>query len=248
MLDDLVLQQSGKFVLCLARVGTVLGFSLFQLFPAMPPASKAAFAVSIALLLSHSLTIDQPLSFATLLPEFVLGLSLGWISTLLADWAAMAAQFISLQAGFSYASAIDPSSQADSGLLPAMAKGAALLLFFALGFDQHLMVALVKSDQSFPVGAFADTPLSPRITAVLAEVFSLAVRLALPTIMLLVLVDLALAILGQIHQQLQLPNLTFPLKLMIWPLAVLFSLPAFPKLAEAAQARYFSFVELLLSR
>jgi flagellar biosynthetic protein FliR len=46
------------------------------------------------------------------------------------------------------------------------------------------------------------------------NVFTFGVRLALPVVALLVMVDVALALLGRINQQLQLLSLAFPAKML----------------------------------
>ena len=47
-----------------------------------------------------------------------------------------------------------------------------------------------------------------------AEIFSLGMRLALPVVALLTLVDLALALVGRLNAQLQLVLLAFPVKML----------------------------------
>ncbi len=66
--------------------------------------------------------------------------------------------------------------------------------------------------------------------------FSTGLRLAMPVIVLLMLVDIALALLGRIHEQLQLLTLAFPVKMLatLAFLAVIavFFLPVFRSAAE----------------
>ena len=52
---------------------------------------------------------------------------------------AMAAQVLGLQAGYAFASTIDPNTQADSGVLVVFAQLMAGLLFFALGLDREVL-------------------------------------------------------------------------------------------------------------
>ena len=64
--------------------------------------------------------------------------------------------------------------------------------------------------------------------------FSIGLRVALPIVALLILIDFALALLGRVQQQLQLLSLAFPAK-MAAALALLAALaPVIPKMFSAA--------------
>jgi flagellar biosynthetic protein FliR len=141
---------------------------------------------------------------------------------------ALAAQILGLQAGYAYASTIDPNTEADSGILLVLAQLVAGMLFFALGLDRELLRLFAQSLDKVPVGAyvFGRSTAEPLIRLG-ASLFAVGVRLALPVVALLVMVDVALALLGRVNQQLQLLHLAFPAKmltaLMVWSwVAVLF--------------------------
>ena len=67
----------------------------------------------------------------------------------------MAAQMIGLQAGYSFASTVDPTTQADTTTLQLMAQLFAGSLFFAFGFDRQVIRILAKSFESIPSGTYA---------------------------------------------------------------------------------------------
>jgi flagellar biosynthesis protein FliR len=248
MLDKVLLDQANDFLVTFARVGIVLGFGLFQVFPGLPASAKAAFAAAIAFLLSQSVSGLPSLTFSLLLSELTLGLTLGWLSTLIVDWTATAAQLISLQAGFSYATALDPTSQTDSGLLPSLAKGSTMLLLLASDFDHQLLLTLLGTYKTIPAGLLADWSATGELFRLLSNLFHLSIRLALPLVVILVLADIALALLGRLHQQMQLQSVAFPLKLVLWPLAILICLPVYPKLVDVAQGQYFQTLRSLVQR
>jgi len=70
-----------------------------------------------------------------------------------------------------------------------------------------------------------------------SAVFSAALRLALPVVALLLLVDLTFALFGRLHAQLQLLSLAFPAKMLatLGMLALLSQ--AFPRAYEALATR-----------
>ena len=68
----------------------------------------------------------------------------------------MGAQIISLQAGYSFATTIDPTSGADSGVLLTIAQIAAGLLFFATGLDRQILLIFAQSLTTHPPGHLHD--------------------------------------------------------------------------------------------
>ena len=106
---------------------------------------------------------------------------------------------------------VDPSTQADSGILVVFAQLTAGLLFFALGLDREVIRAFARSLDAFPAGSFALAPAgAEQILRLASGMFSVGLRLAMPAMALLLLVDLALALLGRLNAQLQLLMLAFP--------------------------------------
>ncbi|MDX2151330.1 MAG: flagellar biosynthetic protein FliR [Bryobacteraceae bacterium] len=147
--------------------------------------------------------------------EALFGLALGVAVSILTEFVLLAMQVLGLQAGYSYASTIDPSSQADAGILQVIGQLAASLLFFAAGFDRQVIRTLALSFEAQPAGAIAIHPdWGSRLIHLAADIFTLGVRLAMPVVALLLLVDVALALLGRINAQLQLLSLAFPAKML----------------------------------
>ena len=121
-----------------------------------------------------------------------------------------------LQAGYAYASTVDPSTQADSGILVVFSQLAAGLLFFALGLDREVLRVFARSLETCPPGTFTLTrPAAEQILSLGATMFSTGLRLALPMVALLIMVDISLALLGRVNSQLQLLTVAFPIKMMV---------------------------------
>jgi flagellar biosynthesis protein FliR len=127
----------------------------------------------------------------------------------------VAAQVAGLQAGFGYASTIDPASEADSSLLLVIAELFAGLLFFAAGFDRQVLAILAGTLKTVPPGQIAQFHGAPEAVVRLGgELFGYGLRLAFPITAFLVLVDLTLGFLGRVNAQLQLLTLASPVKIM----------------------------------
>jgi flagellar biosynthetic protein FliR len=163
------------------------------------------------------------------------GLTVGLAIAFLTETFQMAAQFAGFQAGYGFASTIDPNSQADSSVLQVMSSIFSGVLFFATGLDHQLIRLLAASFQKFPAGQWSPTAASlDGIVRLGGLMFSTGLRLALPVVALLILIDFALALVGRVQQQLQLLSLAFPVK-MAAALALLAALaPVVPKLFGTA--------------
>jgi len=150
------------------------------------------------------------------LSEVVLGLVLGLLMGAITESALVGAQVISLQAGFSYASAVDPTSPADSGVLLGAAQMAAALCFFALGLHREVIRIFIESLRTLPPGTFLSQNETVEVVLrVFTSIFTTALRLALPLLTLLLMVDLALALLGRMNMSIQLFTLSFPVKIFL---------------------------------
>jgi flagellar biosynthetic protein FliR len=88
------------------------------------------------------------------------------------------------------------------------------LLFFALGLDREILRLFAQSLDKVPAGTYVLGPAAAQAVIRLgASLFAVGVRLALPVVALLVMVDVALALLGRLNQHLQLLHLAFPAKM-----------------------------------
>jgi flagellar biosynthetic protein FliR len=209
------------FVLVLARVSGAFIFVPLPGLNAGPAMARAALALSFTLALFPlwpHVDLAEPYIgglMVALVAELALGLTIGVAVSVLNESFLMAGQVVGLQAGYGYASMVDPATQADSGILVVFAQLTAGLLFFALGLDRQVIRAFARSLEAFPAGSFALAPAgTEQILRLASGMFSVGLRLAMPAVALLLLVDLALALLGRLNAQLQLLTLAFPIKMM----------------------------------
>src|SRR5216684_5674726 len=243
------------FLLVLARVSGVIAFVPIPGLSAGPEVSR----VVLALALTISLLPVWPapnLNGALLgrligwiLAEVAFGLTIGVAIAFLLEGLQMAAQIIGLQAGYSFASTIDPSTQADTTTLQLMAQLLAVSLFFAFGLDRQVIRILARGFQSIPPGSYSlHRPAAEVVARLGSGVFSTGLRLALPVLALMILLDIAFAVLGRVQAQLQLLSLAFAAKMLV-ALAFLASvLSLYPAVFKQAAAATFSVLVGLLNR
>lgn len=208
--------------LALARVG---GIAVFLPWPGAkhtPPLAKAVFVFLITLLLApvwprfETQAGLEAAWCAALAGELLLGAAAGLVTAWIAETYGIAGQMLGLEAGFSYASSIDPASQADSTVLPALAQLGANLMFFALGLDRVLLRLLGESLTRCPPGAcHPGASVLEAVASFGQHAFAAGARLALPVVALMLLADILLALVSRYSPQFQLAQAAFPAKILL---------------------------------
>ena len=150
-----------------------------------------------------------------LLIEAALGISVGLVIALSTEVLLVAFQALGLQAGYTFASTVDPETQADSSVLLVLGQLVSGLMFFTLGLHREVLLVFARSIEINPPGAVTiPHAVIDDLIPLSAGVFSTGLRLALPVITFLMMVDLSLALMGRVNQQLQLIFLAFPAKML----------------------------------
>lgn len=223
-----------SFLLVLARIAGALIFVPLPGIRNVPEAARIVLilAVTISLFpvwphLAHDPAI---LEFAGWIAvEAGFGLCIGLLVGFLADAAMMFGHLCGVHAGFSFVSTIDPDTQADSPVLSTIAQTVAGLLFVTLGFHRIVIRIFAHSLETLPPGQFL---LNPRWSQVVihaaASVFVIGLRLALPVISLLIMVDVTLSLLGRIQANLQILTFSTPLKMLAALAVISIVLTVFP--------------------
>ena len=115
----------------------------------MPPRSRSPLALPSRLYSRWPVVNPAPASMVQLtgwmLAEAGIGLATGLAVAFIIEVVVMAAQAISTQAGFAYASTVDPNTEADATVLILIAQFIAGMLFFAMGLDRQLLSILSRS-------------------------------------------------------------------------------------------------------
>jgi flagellar biosynthesis protein FliR len=241
------------FLLVLARISGVFVFLPLPGLQAGPSAAKITLAVVLTFGMYSRWPVYQrvPESMLQLagwmIAEAAIGVATGLAVAFLIEAVTFAAQAISTQAGFAYASTIDPNTEADSTVLIMLAQLTAALLFFAMGFDRVLLNVLSRSLETHPPGAFVASRESVEALVRLgSSIFTTGLHLALPLMTLLFLIDLSIGLLGHLNSQLQLIALAFPAKMLAALAALSFLILLIPKLYQQLGAAVFTALGRLL--
>jgi len=225
------------FVLVLARVTGALVFVPLPAIRTAPETARVALAGAVTLALAARWPAVDAASVSPLrlaawaVAEAAVGVAIGVTVAVIVEAFVLAAQVLGLQAGYAYASTIDPNTEADSGILLVVAQLSASLLFLATGLDREVLRLFAWSLEKIPPGAYVFGPAAAHTLIHLgASLFSVGLRLAFPVVALLVMVDVALALLGRVNAQLQLLSLAFPVKMALALVVLAWGAALFPRL------------------
>ena len=233
-----------NYALLLARMAAFVVFVPMPSVRASLPTTKIVLALALTVLTAPLAMSDigREVVSSSAVPwillrasvaEAALGIALGVALRLTLESFGLAAQALGFQAGYSYVNMVDPTSQADASILNVIFALTADLLFLATDLHLFALEALVDGLRIHPLGAFSTTPADAAAIIVLGGyMLEAAVRLALPVMAVLLLVDLTLGLLNQVHSRMQLITLSFTLKLVAGTAVIVLMLPTAPKVFD----------------
>ncbi len=229
------------FLLVLARVAGVILFAQIPGMQSAPDAPRVllVLAISVVVMPAWPLVVPENAWLGALAGwiavEFTFGLLIGVCVSFLLEGFQIAAQMAGLQAGYSFASTIDPNTQADSGILQILTQLLASMIFLAAGYDRTVIRVLAGSLERMPsVASLGSLSTMEAVIKLGSQIFITGLSLALPVLALLILLDLSFAIVAKVQTQFQLMSLLFPAKMLLGLGMLATCLPAFSKVGQAA--------------
>lgn len=205
----------GAFLLPLFRV-----LAMFMVAPvfsnrAFPMRARVATAGVIALVSAPSVDLPQGLPLdATLigvvLHEILAGVVIGFAARMLFAAFEIAGETIGLQTGLSFAGFFDPQS-GSANAVGRFVGTIVVLAFIAINGPLALIATVIRSLEVFPPGSTWLAPVAgASLPALGAEVFALALGIALPFVALLLFVNIALGVVSRVAPQFNVFAVGFP--------------------------------------
>ncbi|HPP75169.1 MAG TPA: flagellar biosynthetic protein FliR, partial [Armatimonadota bacterium] len=226
--------QLQMFLLILARTAGI--FTLVPLFGAkqIPVMVRIAIALGITMVFvpfcqstgTKPLAVDVMPMVALIVKETIVGLVIGFVTTLVFTAIQLAGDYIDLQSGFSFATMFDPVYGAQTAVAGRLHHLLAGLLFFVTNAHHILLSGLADSFRLLPVGQFSlDPAVAGGVVDLFAALFAVAVRIAAPVVAAVFLADVALAMISRAVPQMNILMSGLPLKLGVGIVGMLVALP-----------------------
>jgi flagellar biosynthetic protein FliR len=217
---------------------------LIGLFMLAPVFSSESIPVNLRMILSFLITmilfpVSSPylpkippdmVTYALLvISEIMIGLLIGFIITIFFAAFQMAGDFFNVQLGFAYAEILDPMTQVSLPVISSLKNLMAILVFLSMGGHRMLIKSLAYSFEKIRIIQFnSDTNqgIYRAIEQAIGGMFVVAFKISLPVLGILFLVTIAEALMGKAAPQLNILQLSFPIKVVIG-LIVLISITSF---------------------
>jgi flagellar biosynthetic protein FliR len=211
------------FLVVLARMGGLVTFAPFWSHKAANPRARILLALAMAFVITPVVAPHLPTPpsdyvalMVVMIGEVLIGLVFGFVGRLIFSGLELAAELLGFQMGLSLVSAIDPSTQARSAALATFAQMFGLMILLASDGHHWLLQATVRSFGVVAPGNFTLKPaLIELILRLSADALAVGVALAAPAIIVLLVVEFALAIAGRAAPQLQIMVVGFPIKIAV---------------------------------
>jgi flagellar biosynthetic protein FliR len=214
----------------LASIRVVGVFATAPLFShtSIPSQIRAAFSIVVAVAIAPSIESSvNVLEMGALelalavIREVVIGLALGYVSRLIFAIFGVLGQFISIQGGLGAARVIDPTSGASTVVMGSLLQSIGYLVFLAINGHHAVIRAISESFKLMPIGGPGiDVDALLVVARMASVVFELAVRLAAPVTIAMLVANCSVGLLGRSIPQLNLMTLQLPAHVAIMMLLV----------------------------
>ena len=188
--------------LLLVRPGMLVMLTPFVGGPSAPARGKVALMVALALLLAPvvpatSMVTAGNLPFAVA-REVAIGLALALVVTALVAGAEFGGFMIGHQIGFSYGATVDPASGVRNTVIATLYGMLATLALFGANAHHQFLRVLAESYRTLPIGVGHVGPaVIDGVRSTLALVLTTGLRLAAPVLLVLLMVEMAMAVLAR---------------------------------------------------
>jgi flagellar biosynthesis protein FliR len=186
----------------------------------VPGRVKIVLTLALAFLLAPLVQVPAGLSIfsaagmlAAVL-ELLIGVSIGMVVQLAFEALVFAGQSISLTMGLGFATLVDPQRGAQVPVLGQMFMIFGTLTYLAINGHLMLLGALAESFHSLPIGAHVGQDFLMSVVMWGARVFDTGLLIALPAVIALVIVNLALGVVTRAAPQLNLFGIGFTITML----------------------------------
>ncbi|MDE2347417.1 MAG: flagellar biosynthetic protein FliR [Gammaproteobacteria bacterium] len=186
----------------------------------VPPRIKIVLTLALAFLLAPSITVPAALSIFSgpgvlaAVRELAIGIAIGMVVQVAFEAFTLAGQMVAITMGLGFATLIDPQRGANTTVMGQLFMILAVLTY--LSMDGHLMLlgALANSYVGVPIGgAGVDRNLWLTVGLLGGRIFETGLLIALPAVIALILINIALGVVTRAAPQLNLFGIGFPITL-----------------------------------
>jgi flagellar biosynthetic protein FliR len=228
--DNFLMEKVSAFLLLSIRISAFFLVSPVFSTTAVSLPIRVALMAGLTVALMGSITppvidIMSPMGVMVITREVIIGVSVGVIFQIAFSAVAMAGEHIAISMGLGFASMIDPANGTQSVVVAQFLNIMLILIFLVTEGHHVLLRQLVASYKVAPIGGDLDPGLFIGIVQTAALVFSAALIISLPVVVLLFLVNILIGFMTRVAQQMNIFSIGFPLTILAGFMMVFVSLP-----------------------
>ena len=211
------------FLLAFTRTGTVV-----MMMPGIgntfvPPQTRLLFSLAFSFvlfpLIQAKLPVPVPAAAGMILliiVEFVIGLFIGSIARILMSALDVAGLIISTQASLSSAQLFNPQFATQGSIIGSFLTLVGVMLLFATDLYHLLLLGIVHSYETFPVGIMPDVgSMTQLIIGSVAGAFAVGIQITAPFIVVILVMYIGMAVLSKLMPQVQVFMIAMPAQIML---------------------------------
>jgi flagellar biosynthetic protein FliR len=185
-----------------------------------------------------------------LFSEILIGVLIGFLLSIIFAGFQMAGEYFGVQMGFGYTEVIDPVSQSSMPVISNLKNLMGIMVFLVTGAHRVLIESIVYSFEKIQILKFTskvNAGIFKSFEYAIGAMFLVAFKIALPVLGILILVTIAEAIMGKTAPQLNIMQLSFPVKILIGIFVLIIIMPFIEKQMEAGFSLSFDRLNMLMS-
>jgi flagellar biosynthetic protein FliR len=235
-----ILSKIDIFILVLVRMTGLFVISPIFGRKNIPSYFKIGFAFMVSLILVNVVEVSNPDYYNNMygyvfliIKEFLVGLSIGFISYIMFSAIYLAGQLIDMQIGFGMVNVLDPISNIQVPITSNFYFILGMLVFLAINGQHVLIKALFESYNYVQLGsAVLNKSILEDVIRIFGGMFITGFKIAAPITAAILISDVALGILSKTVPQLNVFVVGMPFKIILGIVVMMISVPAFVMLLK----------------
>lgn len=248
--------QVGVFLLIFTRMSGICVAAPIFGSRNLPAYAKVGLSLALTYVI-FPLVFQEGMSIPSRIPpyiflvfkEFIVGLLIGFVCSMVFHAVQMTGNLLDMQIGFGIVNTIDPMSGQQIPLVGNFKYILALLTFLSVNGHHVLLSALFSSFRMVPL---TQVQLQPQLAGIFVDLvsnmFILAFKISLPVLVAIILTDVALGILARTMPQMNIFVVGIPGKIIIGIFSLSLALPFYILFLEVAFNGMYSDMYHLLSK
>lgn len=240
------------FLLILLRMNSMFVVAPFFSSGIIPFRLKAILSFLITLVIfpvvassGYEISGSTGMYYLLILKEIAIGLYIGFILSVIFSAFQLAGQYFAVQMGFGFSEVLDPLGQISVPIVGQMKNLLALLVFLSINGHHFLIEAIFRSYElvpAFDISSMASVKLVDYLLYAFGGMFVIAMKIALPVMGTIFLVEVSLGVLGKAAPQMNIMMMGFPFKIMAGFGILIISIPLIVRVMQVSLERAFGFI------